>query len=105
MSIGPFAAFAGQEIKVSEPHFRGYVPTEDEADWMCEEAAEDLHPEGELEEGWQIVAISGAIEEGEMVQSDGFIAVNPDNLAFYLCDEGTITRYDTKVDTLSVEAD
>lgn len=56
---------------------------------MMEELVENLHPEGELEEGWTIVSIEGTIEEGE-AEAGGFLAVHDEDDRAFLCDEGTI---------------
>ena len=99
----PFEAFKGKNIHIEEPHFYGYVPTDSEHDDMAQQAAEDLHPDEELEEGWQIAAISGAMEEGEMVQMDGFLAIKGNK--FYICDEGSINHQKTPLAELTIQLD
>ncbi len=69
-----------------------------------EEFLGDLHPQGEIEDGYQVVAIEGRIEEGE-IDAGGFIAVNEDENRAYLCDEGTVRFLEGPASEIVIERD
>ena len=82
-----------------------YVLREDDLDDDgMEELLGNLHPNGELEDGWTVVAIEGHIEEGE-AEAGGFIAVHQGEDRAYLCDEGTIRHLDGAASSLPIQVD
>lgn len=99
-----FKKFAGKHILIGDETL-AYVPTEDEADGMFSEAAESVHPRGELEAGYEIVAILGLFEDDKLTKMTGFIALNESTDAAYKCDEGTVEAYDTLASKLDLELD
>ena len=79
-----------------------YVLTNDDLDEEgIEELLANLHPEGELEDGWKVVAIEGTVDENE-AEAGGFIAVSDSEDRAYLCDEGTIRFLDGAASDLTI---
>ncbi len=103
--MNQFRKFAGKHVRVAEAAHSFYIPTEDELEEMGEEVVEDLHPEGTLEPGYEFVGVSGAFEEGELVQSDAFLAIHEGDDKAYISDEGTITELDVRASALTIEID
>ncbi len=103
-AVARFKKFAGKHILIGDETL-AYVPTDDEADGMSSDAAES-HPRGELEAGYEVVAVIGLFEDdGSLSKMTGFIAVNESSDAAYKCDEGTIEAYDTLASKLDLELD
>lgn len=103
--LSRFKKFAGKEIIVAESGSHAYVPTAEQHDDLAQIVAEDTHPDEEVEDGYSVVAILGAFEEGELVQPEGFIAVNAADDKAYVCDEGSITEYEVPASKLTIELD
>lgn len=104
-----FHQYAGKQVRVTDPQAMGPLfmrvlakgEIDDEA---MEEFLGDLHPDGALEDGYQVIAIEGDIEEGE-IDAGGFIAVNADEDRAYLCDSGTIRFLEGAASEIEVEAE
>ena len=104
-AIAKFQKFAGKEILVAESHSHAYVPRPDQLDDLAQIVIEDTHPDEMLEDGWTVVAILGAFEEGQLVQPEGFIAVHEADDKAYVCDEGSVDFIDKPASQLTIELD
>ena len=106
---GNFGKFLGKNVRVIDseamgPLFMRVLEIDEIDDDAMEEFLGDLHPNGELEAGYRVVAIEGDIEEGE-IDAGGFIAVNADDDRAYLCDAGTIRFFEDAASDLAIELD
>lgn len=100
-----FEKFSGKNVILVQTGDRFYVPDEEESEELIEEAVENLHPNGELEEGWAVVAIGAYFEEGEMVQCDSFLAIHVQEDRAYISDEGSLRFLEEPASKLTLELD
>lgn len=98
--FGVFEKYRGKTVSINSGNSEFYVPTLDEEEHMILDARENLCFE---KEGFEIVALEGCIEEGEMVQLDGLLAVNRETGSLIHCEEGTNSELKATLSNLTIE--
>jgi len=103
-NLGSFEKFRGKFIRIGGSSGRFWVPTKDGEEGAVSEAVEGMAFEDMVEQGWKVIGISGALEDGEMVQSDGLLAVNGDG-KLMVCSEGTNEELDVTAAKADIEVE
>lgn len=101
-AIARFQKYSGKHVLIGDSHVRAYVPKEGD---NLEEVVEGSHPNEELEDGYQLAAVKGLFEDGNLVQAEGFIAVSDAEDRAYVCDEGHIEYFEGPASKLAFEID
>jgi hypothetical protein len=102
-TLGKFEDYRGHYIHVEGRDGKYYVPKEDQEDFFFEEVIEAMAFEKEVADGWQVVALDMCIEEGELVQTDGLLAIHPVTDEILASDEGTVRKLKQPLSKLQID--